>query len=74
MEPITLQQKDIILTKETATSKILFTKNRIYKVKKMLLLFPLLIIQQKRNDIQKLLKNLQKVRNFLLKFIFAKTY
>lgn len=40
MESITLQQKDIVLTKETATSKIIFTNDRIYKVKKNVVIFP----------------------------------
>lgn len=60
MDTITLHKKDILSQKETATSKILFTKDRIYKVKKDVLLLPFIDYSSKEKRYINILKEYSK--------------
>lgn len=64
MKPIILHEKDIVLTKETATSKILFTENRIYKVKKNVTLIPFIDYSTKEKRYTKLAKEFIKGKKY----------
>lgn len=64
MKPIILHEKDIVLTKETATSKILFTENRIYKVKKNVTIIPFIDYSTKEKRYTKLAKEFTKGKEY----------
>jgi len=64
MESITLNQKDIVLIKETATSTILYTNDRIYKVKKNVTIFPFIDYSTKEKRYTKITKEFTKGKEY----------
>lgn len=64
MMPVILHPKDIVLTKETATSKILFTNNKIYKVKKNVTIAPFIDYSTKEKRYTKLAKEFIKGKKY----------
>lgn len=64
MKPIILHEKDIVLAKETATSKILFTEDRIYKVKKNVTIAPFIDYSTKEKRYTKLDKEFIKGKKY----------
>lgn len=73
MEPITLHQKDIVLTKETATSIIFFTNDRVYKVKKDVTIIPFIDYSTKEKRYTKIKKEFSKGKKYSSEIYLAQT-
>lgn len=64
MESITLQQKDIVSTKETATCTIIFTSDRIFKIKKNVVIFPFIDYSTREKRYTRITKEFTKGKEY----------